>query len=128
LPLINRLPTTVHLRRDSKVAQDSETPLAAAICQELGPEEQAAADQMRDRLFAAVKGHDKELELRDFIQAALLIKDGSMVDKQMADLLDISPREVRSRRKKLPCEKTLGTRPEFPAMIGCIFSTQEART
>jgi DNA-directed RNA polymerase specialized sigma24 family protein len=90
-----------HIRRDSKVAQDSETPLAAAICQELGPEEQVAADQMRDRLFAAVKGHEKELELRDFIQAALLIKDGSMVDKQMADLLDISPSEVRNRRKML---------------------------
>jgi hypothetical protein len=67
----------------------------------LGPEEQAAADQMRDRLFAAVQGHDKELELRDFIQAALLIKDGSMVDKQMADLLGISPSEVRNRRKML---------------------------
>lgn len=90
-----------HMRRDSKVTQDSETPLATAICQELGPEEQVAADQMRDRLFAAVKGHDKEAELRDFIQAAFMIKDGSMVDKQMADFLDVSPSEVRNRRKML---------------------------
>lgn len=90
-----------HIRRDSKVTQDSETPVATAICQGLGPDEQVAAERMRDRLFAAVTGHDKEVELRDFIQAALLITDGSMVDKQMADLLNVSPSEVRNRRKML---------------------------
>jgi len=90
-----------HVRRDGKVAIDSETPLATAICHELGPDEQAAGDQLRDRLFEAVKGHLKEAELRDFIQAAAMLKDGSMVDKQMAELLDVTVGEVRNRRKML---------------------------
>lgn len=90
-----------HIRRDRKVAADSETPLAAAICQELGPDEAAAGEQLRDRLFAAVSGHEKEKELRDFIQAALLITDGKMVDKQMAEMLEVSVGEVRNRRKML---------------------------
>lgn len=90
-----------HVRRDGKVAIDSETPLATAICRELGPDEQAAADQLRDKLFDAVRGHAKEAELRDFIQAAAMLKDGSMVDKQMAELLDVTVGEVRNRRKML---------------------------
>ncbi len=90
-----------HVRRDGKVAIDSETPLATAICHDLGPDEQAASDQLRSRMFDAVKGHPKEAELRDFIQAAAMISDGSMVDKQMAELLEIRVGEVRNRRKML---------------------------
>jgi hypothetical protein len=90
-----------HTRRDGKVAIDSETPLATATCRELGPDEQVAADQLRDKLFEAVRGHAKEAELRDFIQAATMLKDGSMVDKQMAELQDVSADEVRNRRRML---------------------------
>ncbi|MGH9326020.1 MAG: hypothetical protein ACRD2B_04945 [Terriglobia bacterium] len=90
-----------HIRRDDKVAADSETPLAAAICRELGPDERAAGEQLRDRMFEAVKGHAKESELRDFIQAASMLKDGCMVDKQMTEMLDVSVGEVRNRRKML---------------------------
>ena len=90
-----------HVRRDGKVVIDSETPLASAICGELGPDEQATGNQLRDKLFAAVSGHAKEAELRDFIQAAGMLKSGSMVDKQMADLLDVTVDEVRNRRKML---------------------------
>jgi len=39
--------------------------------------------------------------LRDFIQAAAMLKDGSMVDKQMAELLGVTVGEVRNRRKML---------------------------
>ena len=52
-------------------------PLAAAICHELGPDEQAAAGQLRNRMFETVKGRKKEQELRDFIQASLMLKDGA---------------------------------------------------
>lgn len=90
-----------HIRRDGKVLADCETPLAAAICQELGPEEHVAGERLRDRLFAAVKGHKNEEDLRDFIQAAMLITSGSMVDKQMADLLGVTQGEVRNRRRML---------------------------
>jgi len=90
-----------HIRRGDKVAADSETPLAAAICHELGPDEQAAAEQLRNLMFEAVKGHKKEPELRDFIQATLMLTDGSIVDKQMAEILEVSVDEVRNRRKML---------------------------
>lgn len=90
-----------HMRREGKVAIDSETPLATAICRELGPDEKVAADQLRDKLLEAVRGHAKEAELRDFIQAASMLKDGSMVDKQMAELQDVTVGEVRNRRKML---------------------------
>lgn len=90
-----------HIRRDNKITGDSETPLAAAVCQALGPHEQAASEQLRDRMFEAVSGHKKEKALRDFIQAAFMITDGQMVDKQMAELLDVSVGEVRNRRKML---------------------------
>jgi DNA-directed RNA polymerase specialized sigma24 family protein len=90
-----------HVRRDGKIAIDSETPLATAICRDLGPDEQAAADQLRDKLFKAVRGHPKETELRNFIQAATMLTDGSMVDKQMAELLDATVGEVRNWRKML---------------------------
>jgi hypothetical protein len=59
--------------------------LAAAICHELGPDGQAAAEQPRNRMFEAAKGTKKEQELRDLIQASLVLKDGRMVDKQMAE-------------------------------------------
>jgi hypothetical protein len=42
-------------------------PLAPAKCHELGPGEQAAAEQLRNRMFEAVKGHKKEqTELMSF--------------------------------------------------------------
>jgi DNA-directed RNA polymerase specialized sigma24 family protein len=90
-----------HVRRDGKIEIDSETPLASAICRELGPDEHAAGNQLRDKLFEAVRGHAREAELRDFIQAAGMLSDGSMVDKQMAGLLDVTAEEVRNRRKML---------------------------
>jgi DNA-directed RNA polymerase specialized sigma24 family protein len=90
-----------HLRRDGKVATDPETLLAEAICRELGPDEQTAANELGDRLFEAVRGHPKEIELRDFIEAAMNLKDGNMVDMQMAEWLDIPVGEIRNRRKML---------------------------
>src|SRR5437660_1462842 len=90
-----------HVRRDGKLAIDSETPLASAICRDLGPDEQAAGVQLCDKLFEAVRGQSKEAKLRDFIQAAGMLRDGSVVDKQMAELLDVTVSEVRNRRKML---------------------------
>jgi DNA-directed RNA polymerase specialized sigma24 family protein len=90
-----------HVRRDGKVAKDSETPLATAISRDLGPDEQAAANELQQRLFTVVRGHDDEDRLRDFIQAAQMLHGGSMVDKQMAEILGVKVDEVRYRRRML---------------------------
>ena len=60
-----------------------------------------AGEQLRDRLFEAVRGHESESALRDFIQAATMLADDHLVDKQMAELMQVSVDEVRNRRKML---------------------------
>jgi hypothetical protein len=60
-----------------------------------------AADQLRDRLLEAIRGHRKESALQDFIRATALLKDGRMVDKQIAEFLNVTVGEVRNRRKVL---------------------------
>ena len=88
-------------RKNRKFDPDPESALAAAICEEMGPEETAACKQVEDRMLEAVKGHPRERDLQDFILAASMISDGSMVDKQMAELLDVTVGEVRNRRKMI---------------------------
>jgi hypothetical protein len=53
------------------------TPLAAAICHELGPDDPDSSEQLRNRMFEAGKGRKKEQELRDFIQASQMLADGA---------------------------------------------------
>lgn len=90
-----------HLRRDGKVHPDSEGAMAGLVSKEAAPDDQAACKVVEARLIEAVRGHPKERELEDFIVAASCITETGMVDKQMADLLDISVNEVRNRRKML---------------------------
>lgn len=90
-----------HLRRDKKVLQDPETALAELICQQVGPEEQAACKVIEGRLLAAVRGHPHQKKLEDFIIAASCLTETSVIDKQIAELLDVTPSEVRNRRKML---------------------------
>jgi DNA-directed RNA polymerase specialized sigma24 family protein len=90
-----------HLRKNNKFDRNSESALAAAICDDIGPDEAAVGKQVEDRMLEAVKGHPRESDLRDFILAALMISDGSKVDKQMAELLDVTVDEVRNRRKMI---------------------------
>ena len=90
-----------HLRKNRKFDLDSESALAAAICDEIGADEVTACKEVEDRMLEAIRGHPREADLRDFILAASMISDGSMVDKQMADLLDITVAEVRNRRKMI---------------------------
>ncbi len=89
------------LRKDKKFDRDADASLAAAICDEIGPDELAACKQVEDQMLEAVKGHPREGALQDFILAASMISDGSMVDKQMADLLGVAVGEVRNRRKMI---------------------------
>jgi hypothetical protein len=75
--------------------------LEGLLSEELGPDENAACKEIEARMLQNVKGHPKQHELEDFIIAASLITDGSIVDKQLAELLKVSVGEVRNRRKML---------------------------
>lgn len=60
-----------------------------------------AARELAERLLDMIKGHKYEKELRDFVQAGLMISETGKVNQQIAELLEIDVGEVVNRRKML---------------------------
>jgi hypothetical protein len=96
------------VRREKKLTkEDPDKALAQIVSCSLGQsDDQIAGEELKCRLFAAVAGHPKEKELRDFITAAGIISSTSFVDHQLAEMLStegntVTVGEVRNRRKML---------------------------
>jgi DNA-directed RNA polymerase specialized sigma24 family protein len=92
-----------YLRRERRLVPTEEDSTQSLPRTEIvrSPDDDVVAGELKDRLLELVKGRKDEKDLRDFIEASIMISSDGKVNQQLADLLGIDETEVVNRRKKL---------------------------